>query len=275
MASIGNRSSRATAMSERHSIDLNADLGESFGRYQLGDDEALTPLVTTVSVACGYHAADPATMHESVQRARRHGVGLGAHVAYPDLAGFGRRRMHLSRQEVYQIVVHQIGGLLGFCLAEGVELQHVKPHGQLASVSQYDRETARGMVEAIRAVGRDLMLLSFGELLAQECNRAGVRMVHEGFVDLDYNAECELLVERAKQRRDAAAMARRAVTLANEQLVLTTSDTWLPVPAQSICVHGDGPNAPEIARAVRDGLVEAGYEIVGLRELPPAPSKAA
>ena len=256
-------------------IDLNADLGESFGRYKLGDDEGLTPLVTTISVACGYHAADPTIMHESVRRARRHDVGLGAHVAYPDLIGFGRRKMHLSQDEVIDIVVHQIGGLLGFCRAEGVELQHVKPHGQLAAMSQYDRPTARGLVEGMKAVDPALILLSFGDLLVEECERAGVRMVREGFIDLDYDSNGELIVEREKQPRDPNEMADRAVRLAREQRVRTTANTWLDVPAQSICIHGDGATAVEIARAVRDALTREEFRIVGLRALPPQTPVAA
>src|SRR6266540_3282964 len=123
-------------------INLNADMGESYGRYTLGDDEALMPYVATVHVACGYHAADPGTMLRSVQLAKRFGVELGAHISYPDLMGFGRRRMGLSESEVFEISVYQIGALLGFCRAEGVRLNHVKPHGELYLTGVKDRATA-------------------------------------------------------------------------------------------------------------------------------------
>jgi UPF0271 protein len=248
-------------------INLNADMGESYGRYVLGDDEALIPYVASVHVACGYHAADPGTMRRSVALASRHRVELGAHISYPDLAGFGRRRMELSEEEVFEISVYQIGALLGFCRGEGVELTHVKPHGQLYLTGVRDRSTARGIARAVKAVDPDLILLMAGGLVAEECAAIGIRMVHEGYVDLDYDREGALVLERAKQPRQPEAIGEAAVALVEKQGRRATDGSWLAIPTQSICVHGDGPNATSIARAVRDKLVGAGYRIVGLREL--------
>ena len=248
-------------------INLNADMGESYGRYTLGNDEALMPLVATVHVACGYHAADPGTMARSVALAKRHGAELGAHISYPDLMGFGRRRMELSEAEVYEISVYQIGALLGFCRAEGVALNHVKPHGQLYLTGVRDRSTARGIVRAVKAVDRDLILLMAGDLVAQECREAGIRMIHEGYVDIDYNADGGLVMDRARVARDPEAVASRAIALIERQEVPTVDGASLKIHAQSICLHGDMANAIDIARAVRRRILDGGHRIVGVREL--------
>jgi UPF0271 protein len=248
-------------------INLNADMGESYGRYMLGDDEAMIPFVATVHVACGYHAADPGTMWRSVRLAKQFGVELGAHISYPDLMGFGRRRMELSESEVFEISVYQIGALLGFCRAEGVRLNHVKPHGQLYLTGVRDRATARGIARAVRAVDPDLILLMAGDLVAEECDAVGVPMVREGYVDLDYTPEGSLVLERAKMARDPDVIAERAIALIERQGREAVDGSWLRTPTQSICLHGDAPNAPELARTVHTRIVGAGYEIVGLREL--------
>lgn len=254
-------------MEQARTANLNADMGESYGRYVLGNDEALAQFVTTIHVACGYHAADPGTMWRSVRLAKRFGVELGAHISYPDLMGFGRRRMELGEDEVFEISVYQIGALLGFCRAEGVALNHVKPHGQLYVTGMRDRATARGIVRAVKAVDPDLILLMAGDVVADQCAELGVRMVHEGYVDLDYAPDGSLVLERAKASRDPETIAMRAVALLEQQGRKATDGSWLGIPARSICVHGDAPNAPDIARAVGDRVAAAGYRIVGLREL--------
>lgn len=246
-------------------VNLNADMGESFGRYTLGNDESLIPFVNTVHVACGYHAADPGTMLRSVQLAKRHGVELGAHVSYPDLMGFGRRRMNLSEAEVFEICVYQIGALLGFCRAEGTPLTHVKPHGELYLTALRDEGTARGIVRAVKAVDPGLMLLLYGPIVAAECKRAGVAMVHEAYVDLDYTPDGSLVLERKKAARDPAVIAARAVDLLKRGGVNAIDGSWLEYPVQSICLHGDGPNAVELAKTVRQGIVDAGYDLASMR----------
>jgi UPF0271 protein len=252
-------------------INLNADMGESYGRYALGNDEAMAPLVATIHVACGYHAADPGTMLRSVQLAKRLGIELGAHISYPDLAGFGRRRMGLSEAEVYEISVYQIGALLGFCRAEGVALNHVKPHGELYLTGVHDRATARGIVRAVRAVDPELLLLMYGPVVAEECAAAGVAMIHEGYVDLDYRADGSLVLERSKAGRDPEAIASLAVDMLERNGRAAVDGTWLALPVQSICLHGDGPNAVDLARKVRARLVAAGYAITPTRELATSP----
>jgi len=255
-------------------VNLNADMGESFGRYVLGNDEELIPYVPTIHVACGYHAADPGTMRRAVALAKRHGVELGAHVSYPDLMGFGRRRMELSEEEVFEICVYQIGALLGFCRAAGVALNHVKPHGQLYLTGVRHAPTARGIVRAVHAVDPDMILLMYGGIVSDECARAGVTMVSEGYIDLDYGPDGELVLERAKKGRDPDDIATRAVALLEQGGREATDGSWMPVDARSICLHGDGPNAPDLARRVRDRVVAAGYRLAGLREIAESRTRA-
>jgi UPF0271 protein len=248
-------------------INLNADMGESYGRYVLGADEALIRHVDSVNIACGYHAADPGTMLKSVTLAKRHGVELGAHISYPDLMGFGRRRMSLSEDEVFEISVYQIGALLGFCRAVGMPLTHVKPHGELYLTGVRDPATARGIVRAVRAIDPGLALLMSGPLVAAECGQLGVPMIHEGYVDLDYNADGSLILERAKAGRDPGSIATRAVRMLDDGGCDAIDGTRLDIPVQSICLHGDGPNAVQLAAVVRQRLVDAGYEPTGIRSL--------
>lgn len=252
-------------------INLNADMGESFGRYRLGVDEQLIAHVDTIHVACGYHAADPLTMLHSVQLAKRFGVELGAHISYPDLAGFGRRRMGLSEDEVFGISVYQIGALLGFCRAEGVQLTHVKPHGELYLTGVREEATARGIVRAVQAVDPSLALIMSGDLVARHCEQLGVPLIHEGYVDLNYNPDGSIALERTKVHRDPAEIAQRALRMLEQSGAEANDGSWLSFPVQSICLHGDGPNPVEVARAVRTAIVEAGYKLTGIRSFISSP----
>ncbi|MCB1550218.1 MAG: LamB/YcsF family protein [Hyphomicrobiaceae bacterium] len=248
-------------------IDLNADMGESFSIYRLGNDEGLIPHVTTVNLACGYHAADPAVMRRSVRLARDHGVAIGAHISYPDPVGFGRRRMELSEDEVADITVHQIGALWAFCRAEGAKLTHVKAHGQLFLTGVWHEPTARGIARGMASVDPALKLLMYGPVVAEECRKLGVRMIHEAYLDLDYNPDCSLVLERRKQGRNAEEIAKLGVDVVRRQGRAANDGTWLSFPVESICVHGDGPNAPEIAAALRKALTDAGIAVTPLTAL--------
>lgn len=246
-------------------VNLNADMGESYGRYKLGDDGALIPYVKSVNIACGYHAADPGTMLAAVALAQRHGCEVGAHISYPDFMGFGRRRMELSEQEVYEISVYQIGALLGFCKARGLRLNHVKPHGQLFLTAVRDAATARGIVRAVKDVDEELLLILSGDVVQQACDLHGVRLVKEAFVDLDYNADGSLILDRVRGPRDPRQVAANALSLVRDGGRRAVDGSWLPIAADSICLHGDMENAVELARAVNEALAQAGCEITALR----------
>jgi len=248
-------------------VDLNADMGESFGRWVLGSDEALMPQLTSANIACGFHGGDPNVMRRTVALAVEHGVGIGAHVALPDLLGFGRRRIAVSADELRDYVLYQTGALAAFAQAAGARLQHVKPHGALYTMVKDDADLAQAVAEAVAEAGDGIILMLAGETVANAAAAEGVPFVPEGYVDLDYAADGSLVLERVKQLRDPETMGVRAARLVTEGKVTTLDGTDLELEARSICVHGDAPNAPEIARAVRRALEQAGAELVPLAAL--------
>ena len=251
-------------MAER--IDLNADMGESYGRWTLGDDDALMPFLTSANVACGFHGGDPHVMRRTVALAADHGVGIGAHVAFPDLIGFGRRRMAATPEEIHDYVVYQAGALKAFAEAAGTRLQHVKPHGALYTTIVDSPEHADAVAEAVGVIGPDVILLMPPEVGAA-ASRAGVPFVPEGYVDLDYGSDGKLVLERVKQLRDPHRTAERALRLARDGVVDTLDGGTRDLRIESICVHGDAPNAPAIAQAIRETLEHAGIALVRLAEL--------
>jgi UPF0271 protein len=255
-------------------VDLNADMGESYGRWTLGNDEELMPQLTSANVACGFHGGDPHVMRKTVGLALEHGVGVGAHVAFPDLIGFGRRRMAASPEEVADYVVYQAGAIRAFVEAAGGTLQHVKPHGALYTTIVDSPEHAEAVAEAVASLGPDVILLMPPDV-EPAATKAGVPFVPEGYVDLDYDAAGKLVIERVKQLRDPQEMGERAVRLVRDATVPTIDGGELPLRAESICVHGDAPNAPEIAQAIRRALEAEGIELAPLAELrAPAPAGA-
>jgi UPF0271 protein len=247
-------------------MDINADMGESYGRWTLGADAELMPLLTSANVACGYHGGDPHVMRTTVRMAREHGVAVGAHVALPDLMGFGRRAMAITPDELKDYVLYQVGALQAFAAAEGVRVEHVKPHGALYVMCTEDERYARAVVEAVGTLGGETILLLSGQLVATAARAAGVPFVAEGYVDLDYDGAGRLVIERVKRTREPAEVARRAVLLAREGCV-PTAEGPVTLTAESVCVHGDAPSAPAVALAVRQALVAAGVELVPLARL--------
>jgi UPF0271 protein len=247
-------------------MDVNADMGESYGRWTLGADGELMPFLTSANVACGFHGGDPHVMRTTVRLAREHGVAVGAHVALPDLLGFGRRAMAISPEDLKDYVVYQVGALQAFAATAGVRVEHVKPHGALYVMCTEDERYARAVVEAVGSLGPELIVLLSGERVAAAARAAGVPFVAEGYIDLDYDDAGKLVIERVKRTREPAEVARRAVLLAREGRVPTPGGS-VPLPAASVCVHGDAPNAPAVAKAVREALEAAGVELVPLRAL--------
>jgi UPF0271 protein len=247
-------------------VDLNADMGESYGRWTLGDDEGLMPYLTSANIACGFHGGDPHVMRKAVALALEHGVGVGAHVAFPDLIGFGRRRLAATPEEIQDYVVYQAGAIRAFVEAAGGHLQHVKPHGALYTTIVDSAEHAEAIAAAVAQLGRDVILLMPPEV-GEAAGRAGVPFVPEGYVDLDYDSAGKLVIERVKQLRDPQQMGERAVRLVRDGTVQTIDGGELALTVESICVHGDAPNAPDIARAIRQALADAGVDLAPLAEL--------
>jgi UPF0271 protein len=239
-------------------IDINMDMGESYGRWSLGDDEAAMPWITSANIACGFHAGDPATMRAAARRAVEHGVAIGAHVGFPDLLGFGRRAMAVTADEVRDYTTYQLGALDAVARSEGGRLAHVKPHGALYELCSSSPEHAAAVAEAIAGASPGLALL----LLSQDARAAveahGVRLVLEAFPDLAYTRDGELLIEPVKRAWEPARVAERAVRIALEGRLQTSDGSDLEVQAQTLCLHGDAPNAVASARTVREALEAAG-----------------
>jgi UPF0271 protein len=255
-------------------VDLNADMGESYGRWTLGDDAALMPHLTSANIACGFHGGDPHVMRRTVALALEHGVGVGAHVAFPDLIGFGRRRLAATPEEIQDYVVYQAGAIRAFVEAAGGRLQHVKPHGALYTTIVDSPEHADAVAEAVAQLSPDVILL-MPPAVEPAAERAGAPFVPEGYVDLDYDAAGKLVLERVKQLRDPQEMGERAVRLVRDGTVRTIDGGELQLRVESICVHGDAPNAPEIARAIRQAFDGAGIELAPLAELRGAAARTA
>lgn len=240
-------------------LNLNADLGESFGAWRMGEDEALLRVVQSASLACGFHAGDPVTMRRTVRIAIAAGVSIGAHPSYPDLQGFGRRSMKCSAEEVEALVLYQIGALDGFARAEGGRVSHVKPHGALSNDSCRDAALAETIVRAIKAYDEKLILLAPAfSRLAEAGAAAGLNVAIEIFADrtLEDDGALTPRSETGAVLHEAAACHAHVAAMLEAKGVVTRSGKILPTPIHSVCVHGDGPGAVEIAASVKDFLRE-------------------
>jgi 5-oxoprolinase (ATP-hydrolysing) subunit A len=253
-------------------IDLNADMGESFGPWRMGDDAALLDIVTSASIACGFHAGDPVVMAQTVALCRARGVGVGAHPGFADLQGFGRRRiLGLKAAELRGLMLYQIGALAAIAAAEGAALTHVKPHGALNNMASADRGLADGLVAACRAFDPALPVLAIAGTALEDAARAGGgAAVSEVFADRAYNPD-GTLVDRARPGamiHDPGAAADHVLRMVETGHVRCIDGTLRPVRAQSVCVHGDGPGAVRLAERLRARLEAAGVTVAGLARLP-------
>jgi UPF0271 protein len=251
-------------MSELSAIDVNVDMGESFGRWSLGDDAALMPYISSANIACGFHAGDPGAMRRTVAAAVEHGLQIGAHVALPDLLGFGRRQMSIAPDDLADYCTYQIGALAAFAKAEGGTIAHVKPHGALYAMASKDPELAEAVARSVAEIDPGLILLLLRRDVAPAIEKHGVRLVTEAFPDLAYDPDGNLIIEAVKQAWDPEEVAARAVRVAREQRIAANDGTDIEVDAPTICLHGDAPDAADVARAVKAGLEGAGVEVTQL-----------
>jgi UPF0271 protein len=234
-------------------VTINCDMGESFGLYRLGDDEGLMPLIDVANVACGFHASDPNHMRATVRLAKAHGVRVGAHPSLPDLQGFGRREMKVSREEIANIIVYQVGALKAFLDAEGMALNHIKPHGSLYGMAGRQEAIAEGVCDAADVFGVPLFGMT-GTLHATVYPRRGHTFVAEYYADLDYDDEGRIIITREHHAFDPAEAARRAIRAVTDGRTVSVGGRDVEVTAQSICVHSDTPNAVAGAAAVREAV---------------------
>jgi UPF0271 protein len=245
-------------------IDLNADLGEGFGVWRLGDDEAMLRIVTSANVACGFHAGDPAGLLRVCRSAAERGVRIGAQVSYRDLAGFGRRFIDVAAEDLLADVVYQIGALQAIALAAGSTVSYVKPHGALYNTIVTNSEQGAAVAEAVRLVDAALPVLGMaGSAFFGEAARLGLRTVAEAFADRAYRPDGRLVSRREPDAvlHDPAAIAERVVTMVTTGEVTAVDGSQLAVLVESVCVHGDSPGAVQIAAAVGDRLKAAGTDI--------------
>lgn len=245
-------------------IDLNSDLGESYGQWKMGDDAAMLAIVSSANVACGFHAGDPAGILKTLRAAKLNNVTVGAHVAYPDIVGFGRRNMDVASDELTADVIYQIGALKGLATVAGVEVRYVKPHGALYNTIAHDERQALAVIEAILAVDKNLVLVGLaGANIIKLAQQKGLRTVAEAFADRAYTPQGTLVSRREKGSvlHDEKLIAERMLRLVKTGIVEAIDGTPTRVEADSICVHGDSPGAVEMAKTIRATLQEAGIEI--------------
>ncbi|HKE46894.1 MAG TPA: 5-oxoprolinase subunit PxpA [Rhodanobacteraceae bacterium] len=248
-------------------IDLNCDMGESFGAWTMGQDDAVLAHVTSANIACGFHAGDPSTMRRTVAAAAAHGVAIGAHPSLPDLAGFGRREMRISADEAHAITLYQIGALDAMARAAGTRLHHVKPHGALYNMAAKDRALADAIAAAVRAFDASLMLVGLAASeLPRAGERAGLAVAHEAFADRRYEGDGSLMA-RGKAGAvidDVDAAVAQAIAIATRGEADSAGGP-LAIRADTICVHGDRADAAAFAKRLREGLEAAGVAVAALK----------
>lgn len=252
---------------QRIRLDLNSDVGESFGAYRIGNDEELLKYVTSINVACGWHAGDPMVMDQVVSLAKEAGIGIGAHPGYMDLMGFGRREMKLSPLEIKNYMKYQIGALMAFTMSHGVKMQHVKTHGALGNLSMVDETTARAICEAVYEVDKNLLMFGHaGSLLLKTAEETGLKTVSEIYGDRGYLDNGMLAPRKMKGAMitDLDEAVRRSVRMVLEGKVETVTGKTIDIHAQSLCVHGDTPQALAFIKEIRRALEAENVEIINL-----------
>jgi UPF0271 protein len=245
-------------------IDINSDMGESFGAYTIGHDAGLMKAITSANVAAGFHAGDPSVLRETIRMAKAHGVAVGAHPGFPDLVGFGRRELNVTPQEAEDFVLYQVAAVAGVASAEGVALQHVKPHGALFNMAVRNAALAAAIAGAVAAFDRTLILFGLpGSEILNAGRAAGLRVAAEVFADRAYEPDGTLASRRKPGSviHDAEAVVERAVRMVTEQRVIALDGSSVPLQADTICVHGDTPGSDNLAAQIRAGFERAGVTV--------------
>jgi UPF0271 protein len=259
------------AMGVRNRIDINSDVGESFGNYRLGMDEDVVPLVSSVNIACGFHAGDPHVMQKTIGLAKKYGVGSGAHPGFPDLLGFGRRNIDATLDEIRDYVAYQIGALQAFAARQGVKLQHVKPHGALYNMAFENLNIWDAVAEVVSQLDKNLILVALAspdrEKLERIGSKHGVRVAFEFFADRAYNPDGSLVSRREQGAviHDPKEAAERILRLVKEGKVVARGGATISLAADTICVHGDNPAAIRLIEKIREVLTSADVEIAPMR----------
>ena len=251
-------------------LNLNSDLGESFGAWVMAGDAAMLGIVNSANIACGYHAGDPLVMTQTVERAKKNGVSIGAHPSFPDLQGFGRRRMDIPAPELEAMLIYQIGALDACARAQGSKVTHVKPHGALSNIASADRKVADAVARAVHRLDPSLILLApAASQMALAGREIGLKIVEEIFADRAYLDDGNLVPrsQPGAMIHGAEASLAHVLRMVEESALISINGKRIPVNPQSICVHGDNAEAVTVAQAIRDGLTKAGYTLVTIPEL--------
>ena len=248
-------------------IDLNSDVGESFGVYKIGLDEEVIPLISSANIACGFHAGDPTVMKYTIALAKKYGVALGAHPGFPDLLGFGRRNMDATLEEIGDYITYQIGALQAFATSQKMKLQHVKSHGALYNMAAQDMRIAEAITEAVSKLDKDLILVMLPgpkkDELQEIGRRYGIRVVFEFFADRGYNSDGTLVSRREPDAmiHDHQFAADRVIKMVTEGRIVSKDGTEIEVASDTICVHGDNPAAVKLVKQIKESLLSSGIEI--------------
>ena len=243
-------------------MDLNVDMGESFGRYKLGNDEEVMKYITSANVACGFHAGDPLVMQETVRLAKKYDVAVGAHTGLQDLRGFGRRRMEITPDELRSDTLYQLGALDAMLRVNGMKMQHVKPHGILYRMVSDDPRYGEAFLDAVALFDRELFVMIPREtLIWKRGKESGLKMAAEILIDLSYDDEGNWVLERTKKARSPEEVAERAIMVAKDKQITTISGKRIRAEADTICCHGDSPNAAEVVETVKAGLERVGIPL--------------
>jgi UPF0271 protein len=246
-------------------IDINCDLGESYGVFKVGNGEKIMPHITSANIACGFHAGDPMTMAQTINLAKKHNVAIGAHPGYPDLLGFGRRKMQLTLEEVKNYTIYQVSALQGFARTAGVSLQHVKPHGALYNTAAKDEKLSKAIMDAVKALNRNLIIFApLNSAFAKVAVEGGLRVAYEVFADRAYNPDGSLVSRKHPNAiiQEPQKVMERAIKMVKEGTVLAINGEVVNLgEVHTICVHGDTPTAIELAKALKKGLIKAGINV--------------
>jgi UPF0271 protein len=255
-------------MKAKIKIDLNSDVGESFGAYRIGLDEEVIPLISSANIGCGFHGGDPSVMRQTVALAQKHGVALGAHPGFPDLIGFGRRKIDATLEEIRDYVTYQIGALQAFATMQNMKLQHVKAHGALYNMAEQDMRIWEAIAQVIAGIDRQLILVAIAGPMREEVKeigkRYGIRVAFEFFADRAYNRDGSLVSRREPGAviHDPQQAAERVLKMVTEKRIVAKDGADIEVVADTICVHGDNPAAVRLTKQIRESLMASGVEVV-------------
>ncbi|UXU51268.1 5-oxoprolinase subunit PxpA [Staphylococcus arlettae] len=248
-------------------VDLNCDLGESFGNYTIGNDNNIIPVITSANIACGFHAGDENVMYQTIKLAKKNNIGIGAHPGLPDLQGFGRRNMDLSPSEIYNLVVYQLGALSAFCQTQNVKLNHVKPHGALYQMGARDSEIAQAIAQAVYDVDNTLIFVGLSNtLLISEAQKIGLQTASEVFADRRYEESGQLVSRKERDAliTDTNEAIEQVLNMVKNKKVIAKTGKEIDIQADTICVHGDGQNALDFVTQIREKLSNEGILITKL-----------